>query len=62
VFVEHAIGSLENPMTDTLLEGKFHGLSDPILGVAPTARLLGACWKLGDAADVRALVGMAVPA
>ncbi len=62
VFVEHAIGSLENPMTDTLLEGKFHGLSDPILGVAPTARLLGACWKLGDAADVRALVGLAVPA
>ncbi len=62
VFVEHAIGSLENPMTDTLLEGKFHGLSDPILGVAPTTRLNGACWKLGEAADVRALVGLAVPA
>ena len=62
VFVKHAIGSLENPMTDTLLEGKFHGLSDPILGAAPTARLIGACWKLGDAADIRALVGLAVPA
>ena len=61
VFVKHAIGSLENPMTDTLLEGKFHGLSDPILGAAPTARLIGACWKLGDAADIRALVGLAVP-
>jgi 2-methylcitrate dehydratase PrpD len=32
VRVEHAIGSLQNPMTDAQLEEKFHGLSDPILG------------------------------
>jgi 2-methylcitrate dehydratase PrpD len=62
VFVEHAIGSIENPMTDALLEGKFHGLSDPILGAAGTTRLVEACWGLGDAPDVRALVKLAVPA
>ena len=61
VFVEHAIGSLRNPMTDALLEGKFHGLSDPILGVAPTGSLIEACWKLGEAQNVGGLVALAVP-
>ncbi len=61
VFVKNAIGSIENPMTDAMLEGKFHGLSDPILGAAGTTQLIEACWKLCDAADVRALVALAVP-
>jgi 2-methylcitrate dehydratase PrpD len=61
VFVKNAIGSIENPMTDALLEGKFHGLSDPILGAAATGKLIDACWTLGEAKDVRALVALAVP-
>ncbi|MBC7471613.1 MAG: MmgE/PrpD family protein [Ramlibacter sp.] len=61
VFVEHAIGSIENPMTDALLEGKFHGLSDPILGAAASGKLIDALWKLGEAKDVRGLVALAVP-
>src|SRR6185436_4145022 len=32
VFVEHAIGSVERPMSDEDLAGKFHGLVEPILG------------------------------
>ena len=36
VFVEHAIGSLQNPMTNANLEAKFHGLSDAV-----DAHLLG---------------------
>src|SRR5882672_9145425 len=32
VFVEHAIGSLERPLSDADLEAKFHGLADPVLG------------------------------
>ena len=62
VFVKHAIGSIENPMTDALLEGKFHGLSDPVLGAAATGKLIDACWELGSTANVRALVALAVPA
>lgn len=46
VFVEHAIGSLQNPMTDALLEGKFHGLPDAILGAAGIGKLIEACWQL----------------
>jgi 2-methylcitrate dehydratase PrpD len=61
VFVEHAIGSLQNPMTDALLEAKFHGLSDGVLGAAQTSELISACWEVGDAADVSALVALATP-
>jgi 2-methylcitrate dehydratase PrpD len=61
VFVKHAIGSLENPMTDAHLEAKFHGLADSVLGAAQTARLIGACWEVKEAANLRALAALAVP-
>ncbi len=61
VFVEHAIGSLQNPMTDEMLEAKFHGLSDPVLGATQTADILKACWSVGGAADLRALTALARP-
>jgi 2-methylcitrate dehydratase PrpD len=61
VQVEHAIGSLERPMTDADLEAKFKSLSEPILGVAKTRELIAACWSLGQAADVSALVALARP-
>ncbi|MDB5872981.1 MAG: 2-methylcitrate dehydratase-like protein [Ramlibacter sp.] len=62
VFVEHAIGSLQKPMSDAQLEGKFHGLADPILGSPATSRLIEACWNVGSAADLRSLTVLAVPA
>ena len=61
VFVEHAIGSLQNPMTDANLEAKFHGLSDPILGAAQTSGLISACWAMGEAGSVADVVALAVP-
>ena len=61
VFVKHAIGSLERPMTDRDLEGKFHSLADPVIGAARASSLVEACWKLGDARDMKALVGHARP-
>lgn len=61
VFVEHAIGSVQNPMTDAMLEAKFHGLSDPVLGAPQTRALIAACWALGQAPHVAALVRLAVP-
>jgi hypothetical protein len=33
-FVQHAIGSLERPMTDANLDRKFHDLVDPVLSAA----------------------------
>ena len=61
VFVEHAIGSLQNPMTDAMLEAKFHGLSDNVLGKAQVDELLKACWGLGNSANVDALIKLATP-
>lgn len=61
VFVKHAIGSLENPMTDAMLEGKFHDLADPVISKAKTRELIAACWKLGGISDVRQLTALARP-
>jgi 2-methylcitrate dehydratase PrpD len=61
VFVEHAIGSLQNPMSDVQLEAKFHGLSDPVLGATQTAELLKACWAIGAAGDLQTLTRLARP-
>jgi 2-methylcitrate dehydratase PrpD len=59
VVVEHAIGSLQRPMSDADLSRKFHGLVDPILGSAKADRLLEHCTTLAGAPDVRALTAAA---
>ena len=53
--VEHAVGSLQRPMSDSDLERKFHGLVDPVLGAARAARLIELCMSLADAENVAAL-------
>lgn len=59
VFVKNAIGSLENPMTDKMLEGKFHDLTDPVIGAAQTQQLLAACWNLAKLDNVNTLIALA---
>ena len=56
LFVEHAIGSLQRPMTDANLEAKLTHLSAPVLGDARTRPLIDACWQLGRADNVHNLV------
>jgi 2-methylcitrate dehydratase PrpD len=46
VFVEHAIGSLKNPMTDANLNQKFTSLAEPIIGLEKTEALIKECWNL----------------
>jgi 2-methylcitrate dehydratase PrpD len=55
LFVEHAIGSLERPMSDDDLRRKFHGLVDPVLGAERAGRLAEVCGTMGGANDVDAL-------
>jgi len=55
VFVEHAIGSVQNPMSDRMLEDKFRGLAAGILPLGQTDRLIALCWgaaKLADAGEI----------
>ncbi|NBT77192.1 MAG: MmgE/PrpD family protein [Betaproteobacteria bacterium] len=61
VRVEHAIGSLQNPMTDAQLDAKFQGLSDPVLGPQQTHDLIQSAWVIGDASDLRDLTRLATP-
>jgi 2-methylcitrate dehydratase PrpD len=55
VFVEHAIGSLQRPMSNAALEAKFRGMADVVLGEARSAALIAACWQLGSLQDVNTL-------
>jgi 2-methylcitrate dehydratase PrpD len=61
VRVEHAIGSLDRPMTDRNLEDKFHSLADGVIGGDKTGALIAACWKLGEAKDVTQIIERAIP-
>jgi 2-methylcitrate dehydratase PrpD len=61
VHVEHAIGSLQKPMTDADLESKFRDLSDPILGGARVNDILKTCWSLGQAPNLQALLALLKP-
>ncbi|MFO1310498.1 MAG: MmgE/PrpD family protein [Burkholderiales bacterium] len=58
VLVEHAIGSLERPMSDADLAAKFRDLVDPVLGDGRAERLFSDAMKIGSAPDVRALVAL----
>jgi len=59
--IEHAIGSLQRPLSDAELERKFHGLVDPVLGAARAARLVDLCRTLADATDVEPFRSAATP-
>jgi 2-methylcitrate dehydratase PrpD len=59
VFVEHAIGSLQNPMTNAMLEAKFHGMADAVLGADKVNALLKACWGLGGCFHIGQVTALA---
>jgi 2-methylcitrate dehydratase PrpD len=53
--IEHSIGSLEKPMSDSDLERKFTDLAEGILPKEQIAKVMDMCWKiegLADAGDV----------
>jgi 2-methylcitrate dehydratase PrpD len=53
LFVEHAIGSVERPMTDEQLRAKFAGQSEPVLGAAKTARAWELSMGMAQCQDLR---------
>jgi len=61
LFVAHAVGSLERPMSDDDLARKFHGLVDPVLGGDRATRLCDACARIGDASNLQMLFDNARP-
>ena len=59
--VEHALGSIGNPMSDAQLDSKFHDLTDAVLGAERSTRLLAACRALDHTDEPLALLAMASP-
>jgi 2-methylcitrate dehydratase PrpD len=46
--IEHAIGSVERPMSDAALETKFTDLADGILPEAQVRRVMDLCWHIAE--------------
>ncbi|MEQ1776221.1 MAG: MmgE/PrpD family protein, partial [Burkholderiales bacterium] len=61
-FVEHAVGSVARPMSDTDLEAKFRALVKGILPLAQADKLIGLCWNAGQLKNAAAIARAAVPA
>jgi 2-methylcitrate dehydratase PrpD len=61
VRVDHAIGSLDNPLSDAQLEGKFNALVHPVLGEGKARDITRACWSLAQLPDLRALTALCAP-
>ena len=50
-FIEHAVGSQNQPMSDTQLEDKFSGLAEEVLPRDRIRRLMDLCWGAWDLPD-----------
>jgi 2-methylcitrate dehydratase PrpD len=59
--IEHAIGSLERPMSDADLDAKFRKLAGAVLPSARVERLLGLCRSVESLKDGAEIAGAAVP-
>jgi 2-methylcitrate dehydratase PrpD len=59
--IEHTVGSLERPMSDSDLEAKFRGLADGILSKSETDRLIVLCWDIGKLKDAGETARASVP-
>jgi 2-methylcitrate dehydratase PrpD len=61
VRVDHAIGSLERPLTDAQLEAKFQALVVPVLGQARAGEITAMCWRLASLHNLRELTAACRP-
>ena len=54
-YIEHAVGSTKNPMTDGDLEVKFTGLSAGVIPADQARRVMDLCWKIESLPDAAVL-------
>jgi 2-methylcitrate dehydratase PrpD len=54
-FVEHAVGSLDHPMSDADLESKFTGLANGVLPSDRQRKLIDLCWDVAKLPDAGAI-------
>jgi 2-methylcitrate dehydratase PrpD len=61
-FVEHCVGSVDNPMSDADLETKFRAQCKGILPAVQVDKLIGLCWNASKLKSVAEIARAAVPA
>ena len=59
--VEHALGTLERPMSDADLEAKFRALSKDILTDRQCSKLIERCWAVETLSDAGAISAAIAP-
>ena len=59
LFVKHAIGSVENPMSAEQLQAKFAGQTEPVLGAEKSALAWNLSMTMASAADMRSFIAAA---
>ncbi len=59
-FIEHAVGSLDHPMSDKDLETKFAGLAKDVLSLDRQRKLMDLCWDIEGLKDASAVTLAAV--
>ncbi|QOZ71623.1 MmgE/PrpD family protein [Bradyrhizobium arachidis] len=59
-YIEHAIGSVEVPMTDKQLETKFSDLADGVIPAAAIRRVMDACWNVENLPSAAEIAKMSV--
>jgi 2-methylcitrate dehydratase PrpD len=58
--IEHAIGSVEKPMTDQQLETKFSDLAEGIIPTPAIRRVMDACWNVENLPSAAEIAKMSV--
>jgi 2-methylcitrate dehydratase PrpD len=61
LFVEHAIGSLQRPLSDQELDAKVRDLCEPVIGGDGARRLIDACRGVETASSLRAVIDASMP-
>ena len=61
-YIEHAVGSVKNPMSDAELERKFAGLADGVLPADQAKRVMKLCWNIASLPDAGAIAKAAADA
>jgi 2-methylcitrate dehydratase PrpD len=59
MFVEHAVGSVERPMSDADLDAKVRDLCDGVLPPAQTRRVIDVCRNIEHEPDARVIADVA---
>ena len=59
--VEHALGTIERPLSDADIEAKFHGLVEGVLSPTQADTLARLAWDVASLDDAAAIASAAVP-